>query len=274
MKKNDPRLVKIADWRNHATENEDIWISYIWAWYDRNFLQKLRSLDAEKINFLYLCQTDEIFTTVTSGPKELSEDEKRERQKEQLQGWIDPSTGKPYVEPPEPVGPFLDENGVFRNEPRLSGKARKKIIEILPAVVELWEEGLLHKRKKIPDKWKELSFDKWLELASTRSSSKGLDAFLDHPRLKRCRECKKWFVVSKTDQKFCQTPASDRPVNRRTGKPRPLCRIVAYQRTEEYKEKTAAKMAKWRQKKEQVANLPPAEPVQKPRRHRRSKSSK
>jgi len=270
MTKQDPRLVKIADWRNHATENECAWIRYIWAWYDRNFLWKLRLLDAEKAEFLYQCQTEEIFTTVTSGSKE---DGKRERQEEQSQGWIDPSTGKPYVEPPEPVGPFIDEDAVFRNDPPLSGKARKKIIEILPTAVELWEEGLLHRWKKIPDKRKELSFDKWLELALLVKPEEGLDAFLNHPRLMQCSnpECKKWFVVSKTDQMFCQTPASDRRINPRTGKPRPPCRIVAYQRTEEYQKRTAAKMAKWREKKEQRAEVPPAKHIQKSRRHGRSK---
>lgn len=270
MKKKDPRLFEIADWRNHATENECAWIRYIWAWYDRTTLQPLRLLGLSKALSADLCKSHDIFTVVTSGPEELSEDEKRKRQ-EESKGWIDPSTGKPYVEPPEPVGPFIDEHSVFRNDPPLSGKARKKIIEILPTALELWEEGLLHRWKKIPDKREELSFDKWLERALLDKRDKreeGLDAYLNHPRLRQCSnpECKKWFVVSKTDQMFCQTPASDRPVNSRTGKPSPPCRIVAYQRTEEYKKRTAAKMTKWRKNKDkkQLVEVRPAEPVQKP----------
>lgn len=214
VRKEDPRLVKITDWLNHATENERTWISYIWAWYDRNALQPLRLLRMSKTLFADLCRSQDIFAAVTSGPKEISEDEKREG-KELLKNWFDPSTGKPYVEPPDPIGPFLDEHGVFRNDPPLSGKARKNIVEILSVIVGLWEEGTL-------------------------------DAFLNHPRLKRCPVCKKWFVVSKTDQMFCQTPATDRLINPRTGKPRQPCRMVAYQETEEYKERTRKKMADWR----------------------------
>jgi hypothetical protein len=214
VKENDPRLVEIANWRNHATENECTWIRYIWAWYDRQIVEPLRRAEMSKANFAAFCSSHEIFTVVTSGQEERSEDEMREKQ-EESEGWIDPSTGKPYVRPPEPVGPFLDEHGVFRNAPPLSGRSRKKVVEILPAMIELWEKRVL-------------------------------DAFLNHRRLKRCPECKKWFVISKTDQTFCQTPARDRAINPRTGNPRPVCRIVAYQRTEEYKEKTRKKMANWR----------------------------
>jgi hypothetical protein len=214
MKKRDQRLIKIADWLNHAIENERIWIVYIWVWYDRNTLQPLRRLRMSKTLFADLCRSQDIFAAVTSGPEELSEDEKWER-KEQLKDWFDPSTRKPYVEPPDPIVPFLDEHGVFRNDLPLSGKARKNIVEILPVIVELWEEGVL-------------------------------DAFLNHQRLKQCPECNKWFVVSKTDQMFCQTPTTDRLINPRTGKPRQPCRMVAYQETEEYKERTRKKMADWR----------------------------
>lgn len=249
MEKEDARLVKIAKWRNHATENEYAWIRYIWVWYDSNILQPLRSLELSRSLFADLCKSDEIFTTVTSDREQLSEDEIRERD-ERFKTWIDPSGGKRYFEPPEPFGPFFDaDNGVFRNDPGLSGASRKRIVEILPVVVELWEESLLHKWKKITAKRKELSFDELLEPGLLDEREEGLDAFLNHPRLKQCPVCKKWFVVSKTDQRFCQTPASDRPINRRTGKPRPSCRIVAYQRTQEYKEKTAQKMANWRANK-------------------------
>jgi hypothetical protein len=210
----NPRLVEIAKWRNHATEDEYTWIRYIWAWYDRNTLQPLRLLQMSKTLFSDLCTSHDIFAAVTSGPEELSEDEKR-RRKKKSKGWIDPSTGNPYVEPPDPTGPFMDEHGVFRNDPRISGKARKRIVDILPVIVELWEGD-------------------------------ALDQFLNHPRLKRCPECKRWFVVSKTDQTFCQTPSSDRPINPRTGKPRQPCRLVAYQETEEYRKSTRKKMANWR----------------------------
>jgi hypothetical protein len=213
MKSKDQRLIKIADWLNHATENERTWICYIWVWYDRNTLRPLRRLQMSKTLFADLCRSQDLFTAVTSGPEELSEDERDG--KKQLKDWIDPSTGKPYVEPPDPIGPFLDEHGVFRNDPPLSGKARKNIVEILPVIVELWEDGVL-------------------------------DVFLNHSRLKRCPVCQKWFVVSKTDQMFCQTPATDRLINPRTGKPRQPCRMVAYQETEEYKERTRKKMADWR----------------------------
>jgi hypothetical protein len=214
MKKKDQRLIKIADWLNHATDNHCTWISYIWLWYDRHALQPLRLLQGSKTLFADLCRSQDIFDAVTSGPEQLSEDQSRERI-EQLKDWIDPITGKPYVEPPDPTEPFLDEHGVFRNDPPLSGKARKNIIEILPVIVELWHEGVL-------------------------------DKFLIHPRLKRCSVCKKWFVVSKTDQMFCQTPARDRLINPRTGKPRQPCRMVAYEETEAYKERTRKKMADWR----------------------------
>jgi hypothetical protein len=255
VKNKDPRLIKIAKWHNDATENEYTWIMYILVWYDQNIYDQLRLLDFKEVNFLLDCQTDEVFTTVTPELEGLSEKEKREeyqRQSEeqlQRQEVIDYSTGKPYVEQPDPVGPFLD--GAFRNGPPLNGRSRKRIIEILPTVFELRKEGLLHKWK-IPDKWKKLSFDKRLELGLFVKPQEGLDVFLNHPRLKQCSnpECKKWFVVSKTDQKFCQTAASDRPINPRTGKPRPPCRIVAYQRTPEYRNKTAAKMANWRANKD------------------------
>jgi hypothetical protein len=223
MKENDPRLVEIANWRNHATENEHTWIRYIWAWHRRNVFEPMHMLKLQQDMFSEDCKTGEIFTTVTSWSEGLSEDEKRvveERQGESDEmvkrgEVIDPGTGKPFVVEPDPVGPFLDEHGDFRNAPRLSGISRKKIIEILPTVAKLWEQGLL-------------------------------DAFLNHPRLKQCPVCKVWFVVSKTNQKFCQTRTSDRPVNPHTLKPRPPCRILAYQRTEEYKEKTRKKMANWR----------------------------
>jgi hypothetical protein len=199
MKKHDPRLVEIANWRNHATENEYTWIIYIWAWHKRNVVEPMRRLELQQAIFSDDCKSGEIFTTVTPWSDGLSEDEKREvaeRQRESdemvKRGEVtDPGTGKPFVVEPDPVGPFLDEHGDFRNAPRLSGMSRKKIIEILPIVANLWEKGLL-------------------------------DAFLNHPRVKRCPVCKAWFVVSKTDQKFCQTRPSNRPFNPRTHKPRPL----------------------------------------------------
>jgi hypothetical protein len=253
VKKKDRRLAEIAKWRNHATENEYAWIRYIWAWCDSNILQPLRSLELSRTLFADLCKSHDIFTTVTSGLEELSENDIRERE-ERFKSWIDPSSGKRHIETPEPVGPFLDDHGVLRNDPGLSETSRRRIVEILPTVVKLWEESLLRKRKKIVAKRKELSFDEFLEPDLLDEREEGLDAFLNHPRLKQCPVCKKWFAVSKTDQRFCQTPASDRPINRRTGKPRPQCCIVAYQRTQEYKEKTRTKMANWRAPKKAKRN--------------------
>ena len=251
MKKQDPRLFTIADWLNKATANELVWIRLIRQWYYKNFLDELRKLQISQTLFLNLCRevcakgdTAELSNSFTSGPEELSEDEKREI-REGLKGWIDPGTGKPpYFEPPEPVGPFLDERGVLHNLPTLSETLRQKISKILPVFVELWEERIREKSKR--------------------------------PLLRQCPVCDTYFVPSRKSQRFCQTPATDRPINPRTGKPRPLCRIVAYQRTEEYAKRTAAKMAKWRKNRDndQVVEMRPAESVQKPRRHRSSKSSK
>jgi len=241
LKRQDPRLFEIADWLTMATANELTWIQLIRRWYYVNFLDELRKLGIEQRLFLDFCKdvcrsgnTTELFNVLTSGPEELSEDEKREI-REGLKGWIDPGTGKPlYFEPPEPVLPSLDERGVLHNLPALSENLRQKISKILPVFVGLWEERI-------------------------REKNKG-------PLLRKCPVCDTYFVPSKKSQMFCQTPASDRPDNPRTGKPRPLCRIVAYQRTEEYKKRTAAKMAKWRKNKDkkQVVEIRPAEPVQEP----------
>ena len=247
MKEVDPDLVAIANWRNDETENEYIWISYIFAWYDRMYLQRMHKFDLEDLNFSFVCSTGDIFELLTAGdpnqqeePSEAEERENQEKPEEPLREIIDEWTGKPVVQPPDPVGHFMDANGVFRNAPPLSGKSKKRISEILPIVLPLWREN---------------SVPEW------RKARRGLDGFLNHPRLKRCPECKKWFVVSKTDQEFCQY----RPFDRRTGKRRPLCRIVAYQRTQEYKEKNKQKVTKWRANKErkQVAEVTPAATVQK-----------
>lgn len=280
MKKQDPRLFEIADWLNKATADELVWIRIIRQWYYKNFLDELRKLGIGQRLFLDFCKdvcrtgnTTELFNSFTSVPEELSEDEKREI-REGLKGWIDPGTGKPpYFEPPEPVVPFLAERGVLHNLPTLSERSRKKIAKILPVFVELWEERIRGKserqlwEERIPEESKRLFWEEPTPEKPEKSK---------RPLLRQCPVCDTYFVPSRKSQRFCQTPASDRPVNSRTGKPSPPCRIVAYQRTEEYKKRTAAKMAKWRKNKDkkQVVEVRPAEPVQKPRRRRSSKSSK
>ena len=211
----DPSLLKIVDWLNRATANELTWIQLIRMWYYRHFLDQLRHLQRSQAHFLNFCRT----FTGTSSTDELFDvftvgplkEEKREGQQE-------PKGLIALNELPEPIGPSLDAEGTIQNPPPLSAKSRHKISGILPVFVEVWEERI-------------------------REKSKG-------PLLKQCPKCETYFIVSRASQKFCQTPARDRPINPRTGKPRPPCRVVAYQGTQEYKKKTARKMAKWRANKD------------------------
>ena len=220
----DPRIVTLVDWLNKATEKELDWMGLLGSWYKWRFQDQLRHLYLSQTDFLAYCNNPgdmaEFLSGFTSVPRELSEDERREIQRktqEHMKDWIDPSTGKLYVEPEEPVGPYLDGNtGIIHNAPALSERSRKKFAQILPVLVSLWQEGIRENKE---------------------------------PLLRQCPVCDTWFLPSRKTQRFCDTPPADRPINPRTGKPLRSCRILAYEKTPKYKDKNVRNVTKCRENK-------------------------
>jgi hypothetical protein len=196
--KKDPRLARIAEWRNKATEEELKWIDFAGGWFDYNVKRELFFVESIKDCFREALKSGDIFSSAALVILDTSVEAQTQRKR----------FGSTRCE---------QENGtvfVFSlAAPSLSRKSCNQLSDVLGSIFDLWQEGVL-------------------------------DKDLNHPRLKRCPVCCKWFAVSKADQRYC------------TSNPYPPCREVALRgkpgeespQRLQYREQQRKKMADKRRK--------------------------